>query len=283
MIGAVDAYRRPGALALVYTTRLLAGLLIAAPIVGAINGSGLLTFPQGDATLFAPGGDSLAALVQTSYRSLGGALRESSWLLCLSAMLGLLPHAFWLCALGDSGRLGLGEAAGRALERLPRLLLLSALSLVVSGILAVLAALVWGALYDPLAARVDERAVDLWRIASLLPWAALWIWLSILTDLSRAAVVQHDAKLRTSLRLAWRAFKAQKLIMLSSWLSPWLWGIAVIAGGALIVERIAVEQTGGWRVLLAWLLHQLVIVGLLLLRATWYTKALRSVGAQPAE
>ncbi|MGE0328208.1 MAG: hypothetical protein AB7K71_37835 [Polyangiaceae bacterium] len=283
MISAVDAYKRPGALALVYAARLCAGWLVAAPIVAAVNGSGLLSFPQGDATLFMAGGDSLVALVQTSSRFLVSALRESSFAFCLAAALGLVPYAFWLSALGHSGRLSLGEAAGLAIARLPRLLLLSALSLVLSGILAVLAALTWGALYDPLVARVNERSVDLWRLASLLPFAALWIWLSMLTDLSRAAVVQHDTRFRRSLRLAWRAFKAQKLVMLSSWLSPWLWGVALIAGGALIVERIAVDQTGGWRVLLAWLLHQLVIVGLLLLRASWYTKALRGVGAQPVE
>ncbi|MCB9586429.1 MAG: hypothetical protein H6718_13585 [Polyangiaceae bacterium] len=283
MNGAVDAYRRPGALALVYAARLLAGWLVAAPIVAAINGSGLLSFPQGDASLFAPGGDSLVALVQTSYRFLGSAMRDSSWAFCLAAALGLLPYAFWLFALGHSGRLSLGEAAGQALQSLPRLVLLSALSLVLSGILAVLAAVTWGALYDPLVARVNERSVDLWRLASLLPFALLWLWLSMLTDLSRAAVVQHNARFRLSLRLAWRAFKAQKLVMLSSWLTPWLWGVALIAGAALIVERIAVEQPGGWRVLLAWLLHQLVIVGLLLLRASWYTRALRGVGAQPVE
>ncbi|MEZ4232678.1 MAG: hypothetical protein R3B89_26110 [Polyangiaceae bacterium] len=283
MIGAVDGYRRPGALGLVYAARLLAGWAIAAPLVGAVNGSGVLAFPQGDATLFAAGGDSLLALLQTSHSYLGGALRESSWLFAFSAVLGLVPYAFWLCALGDSGRLGLGQAAGRALERLPRLLILSAASLVLSGILAVLAALSWSALYDPLVARTNERAVDLWRLGSLIPFAALWIWLSMLTDLWRAAVVQHDARLKQALRLGWRAFRAQKLVMLSSWLSPWLWGVALIAGGALIVERLAVEQTGGWRVLLAWLVHQLVIVGLLLLRSTWYTKALRGVGAQPAD
>ena len=280
MIGAVDGYRRPGALALVYATRFATGWLVAAPLVAAVNGSGLLSFPQGDAPLFAAGGDSLVALIQTSQSFLGSAARESSLLFCFAAMLSLIPYAFWLFALGHTGSLSLGEAAGRAVSRLPRLLALSAASLLLSGILAVLAALTWSALYDPLVARVNERSVDLWRLASLLPFALLWIWLSMLTDLSRAAVVQLDAGLRQALRAGWRAFNAQKLVMLSSWLSPWLWGVALIAGGALIVERIAVEQTGGWRVLLAWLVHQLIIVALLLLRGTWYTKALRGAGAQ---
>lgn len=278
-LGAVSPLRRPGALALMYSYRLAAGLLVAAPISAVLSGSGIFAFPQGDASVFAPGGDALVDLMVTSGAYLSSALRESAYLFVMLAGVGLLPYALWLSALGRGGQLSLSESWALAIRHLPRLALLSALGLLLGALLALVAALGYSALEAPLAARFDERRATLWQAASLLPWLPVFCLLSILTDLARAAVIQHDAGLRAALGVALRAFRARKLLLFSSWLSPHLWSVALVAGVAMLIEQLAVEQPGDLRVAGAWLIHQLAVVVLLVLRGTWHRRALISAGS----
>jgi hypothetical protein len=229
--------------------------------------------------VFAPGGDALVDLALTSGSYLASALCESGFLFVVLAGLGLLPSAVWLAALGRGGQLSLAESWALAIRHLPRLALLSGVGLLLGSLLAVLAGLGYSALADPLAARLDERQAALWRAASLLPWLPVFSVLAILTDLARAAVIQHDAGIRAALRVALRAFRAKKLLLISSWLTPHLWSVALVAGVAMLVEQVAVQQPGGWRVLGAWLLHQLAVLLLLVLRGSWHSRALASAGA----
>jgi hypothetical protein len=98
-----------------------------------------------------------------------------------------------------------------------------------------------------------------------------------LLDLSRAAAVRHELGAKLSLLFALDVARRSPLSALLGWLPYAAAGALLVLGAALATVAADVSQAGQARVLAVLLLHQLTLLGLLVLRAAWLARALRLV------
>jgi hypothetical protein len=54
--------------------------------------------------------------------------------------------------------------------------------------------------------------------------------------------------------------------------------LGIVLAAAVCVERLHVEQPGSWRILCVFGLHQIAVLALVALRASWLAYTLRQVG-----
>jgi hypothetical protein len=267
-------------IAVFYAARLLGGWLISSPIATLVAGSGIGDFPEGDALLFQPGGTYLFEVARVVRGSLGAAFETSLFLFALSAFASLLALSALLVALDAGERLSLGEWSARAVEQLPRFTLFAGAALFLQSIVVGACALLWVGARELLYRRYDERSADLTSLLVLALGVLGVVALGLLHDLARAAAVRHRASARAALKAALAATRARPLATLGAWLMPLSWSIAAFAAGAIAVGRVRVEGAGEWRVSAVTLIHQLVILALVCLRALWLKRALELVGSK---
>jgi hypothetical protein len=276
----IQLRRRPGVIAVVWAARLIGAWIVALPVTQLFESSGIGDFPRGDALLFEPGGALLVETLRKGGGALPATLRDSLLLLLLVMFASLLPLALLLVALVHGGRLDRREWLVRAFEHLPPLILLAGAVLLVQSIALGAAAVVAAAARAILYQRLDERSADLITVALFLGGALFVLALGILHDLARAAAVRHRSRATSAIKAGYRALRRRPLAALSGWLVPALWSVAALAAGAILVGRIGVEESGEWRVLAVLGVHQLVMLGLVALRAVWLARALALVGPE---
>lgn len=275
---AIRAQRRPGGVLAFWALRLLAAWLLAAPIAGALGGSGVSRFPEGDALLFAPGATYLMEALRRGLGPLVAGLQNAAWFAVILGYLSLVPLAGLLYALCHAGRLRPGDVARAALEQLAPFTLLAGLTLLAQAAVAVLGIILVSVLRASIYASMDVRSADLWLLGAVGLVLLVVLWVGLVEDLARAALVRHQRGLGSALSRALHTARQRPLAALSAWLVPAIWSIAVVAVGALAVGRLHVEHGGSWRVLGALALHQLVALALVGLKAQWLAAALRLVG-----
>ena len=262
------ARRRVGTIALVYGIHVGIALAIAWPLAGLFT-AGAQRLALGDAALFEPGSLYLLEAVRQNAQPVLRAAPGTLWLVCTSSYLGLLPLGALVHAINRRGRVGLAELASAGGRYLGRYSLLWGLALL---------AIVFCSAFVGLTMAVipHHTALGLVAMTALGTVASVLIaGLGIAHDLARAAVVRCRMSVARALETAGRTFVRCPLRAALGWLWRAAAGAAIVAGSAFLSSRLSRQTTAS--LLVTVVIHQVVIVSLIALRASWLACALRLV------
>lgn len=259
----LGAYRRPGAVLLLYAVRVVSSVWVASH-VSALAQTTVAGYPRGDLALFEPGGVMLLEalrLVEPQLSRLGAATAAA---LVAVAFVELMPMAMVLVALGRRGRVSFAELAHHALDSIGTLALLQGLALAAQALIVVLfVALASSALAWPHAAGPIAGAAC---IASVLAGLCVVVALRLVHDLARAAAVDGARGLYDATRCALAALTRR-----AAW--SYLWRGA-LACAALAAAALAGSPT---HLAMSALVHALALLAVVFLRADWLAAALLAV------
>jgi hypothetical protein len=264
-------------MALVWAWQLAAALLLAAPVVAAVAGTGIQRQPQGDAVLLEPGGLMLVEMLRLGADSLIAALTSSLLAYLVLGIVGLVPLAALMLALAHDGKLRVPAWLGAAIAHFPSFLLIGAVLWLGRALLALACAALYAALEKSLHGAIDERRGDLLLAGGATIAAVLFFALGVAADLARAARVRYGTHALGSLRAGLSTLARRPLAAAVGWLIPASWSLAVLGLAALVVGRLALDEPGTGRVLSAFVVHQLAAFVLVALKALWLRRALELV------
>jgi hypothetical protein len=272
--------QRWGAIALAWSFQLLVALVLAAPVVAALSGTGIADHPRSDAVLFEAGGLYLMEALRLGAGALLSTLQVSLLSFAVLGMLGLFPLAALLSALLYDGKLRVASWLGAAIAHVPSFVLIGGLTWLGRAALALFFVLVYSLLEGPVSSAFNERNADLVLISGALVCTIAFAALGVAADLARAARVRFGLRALGAFRAGLGAFGQRPLAAAVGWLIPASWSVALVALAAILVGLLAVDQPGSWRVLGAFVVHQLTAIGLIALRALWLHRSLELVGSQ---
>jgi hypothetical protein len=268
----VQARRRPFVVLSVAALRLVAGFCLAFPLASLLGSSGVGAHADGDRVLFEGGGYLLLEVLRLQGPSLLAVMRGLVPVLALGLLLTALCNAALLVALNVNGRLELRAWLSRAFERLPGVVVLgvgTALGqAVLFGLGVLLSAAIPASLSNPLRSSALELAT--WLVVALGAGA-----LGGAADVAKACFVRSQAGLAAALRQAFSCLSRRPFLASFGWL-PYalLFGAAMAAAGWLS-GGLDVSRPGGSRVAAVFVVHQLVILLSVALRAVWFARASR--------
>jgi hypothetical protein len=256
--------------ALYFAYRALAALAIATP-VSLLAGSAVGAYPRGDAVLFDPGALLLTELGRVTRLAAPALAAQLGVGVLLAAVLGLLPLAALIVALGRPGPLSAALVAGRVAAAVGPLALLWGIACVSQVSAAGLVLLAGGKLAGALglAQPADDLAFLAVAAAALLAAFAV----AVLHDLARVASVHEERRFYAA---ASRALSVAAAAPFSAvWACAWraTLALAAIACAAWLAHRIGSATSG--RVALSFALHNAGIAAAAFLRASWLAAALR--------
>jgi hypothetical protein len=272
------------ALLLAYLYRVVCAALLAFPLAAGVAASGIGGFPEGDAKLFEPGGNYLIEMFTSQRALLEQLLMPTVVVLFVTALAAVMPE--WI--LIRSLRPPTDEAspapattlreAGRALGRLVLIALSTwmaraVLMLATIGLMMTARSVVGSAL--------DERLPTLVACATLPVGLLGWACLSALADLAAISVTLDDATPPRAIASALEALRHRGLRLGSVYGATALASLAVVGVGAALAASLDVARGGSWRTLAVALVHQLVILTQLGLRAAWLASALGASERKP--
>lgn len=275
---AIRARRRPAAIVGVWLFEAAIALMIAWPITRAVASS-YADRPDGDAPLFADGGDALVAWLSDQRAAMASIAATISMGVFAALVLGIVPLIMLLTSLAYTTQ---DLRAPRPPHLLPYVARGFWPMLGVLGASALVQALLGGIgiglaswACDHFDDRLGEaRAGQLW-IAIVVIFAAAVAVVGVVADLARASVVRYRHGFFAAVRSGFSAFKKQKAVLVWSWAWRALVGVSLLAGSALVSARLG----GRPGVALAALagLHQLIVLFRVALRTSWLARALRAV------
>ncbi len=257
---------------LLWLSRTLLALLVAYPLLTAIDATGITGSPEHDAVLFRPGSLLLLELVRLGLPWFGAVFKLTLLLSALSALFELLPLASALDLLQQPDRT-LSERAASALGYFPRFLALGAITWAAQAALLLAASLLDAALKSALQ-HGDERALSLAPLA-LFGLALLGSsWLSGVLDMARAAVVRHDSGAREALLEALTALRDHPLDVLCGSYVNALASVLAYLVAAWLMTRLDLSAAMPARIALAFGVHQCAVVFGVAWRVRWLRRAL---------
>lgn len=246
-----------------WISRTLSALVVACPLVLAIQATGIASGPARDAPLFRAGALVLIEALRVGAPALAAAVKVGAVLFGLSAVLGLVPLGTVLELLRERTALFFWEKVSRAMRVWPRFAGLGVIALLAVAALLLACSLLSGVLAASLH-RVDERA------ETVAPFAVFGLGLlgsvviAAVHDLARALVVSADLGVRQALLEALELFRARSKSLLlgvypsaSATVGAWL-------TAALVLTRL--ELTSSRSVALAFVIHQTATVLALIFR-----------------
>ncbi|MEP7052905.1 MAG: hypothetical protein ABJB12_21245 [Pseudomonadota bacterium] len=257
---------------LLWLSRTVLALLVAYPLLSAIDATGITGSPEHDALLFRPGSLLLLELARLGLPWFGAIFKISLLLGALSALCELLPLAGALDVLHDSER-PLAERAARTLRHFPRFLALGAITWAAQAALLLAASLLDTALKAALQ-HADERLLTLAPVA----WFGLALlagsWLSGVLDVARAAVVRRNANARDAVLEALATLREQPLALLCGSYVSTIAGLFGYLVAAWLMTRLDLSAQMPTRIALAFAVHQCAIVFGIAWRVRWLRRAL---------
>lgn len=270
---------RPGARALsrarpvltLWAFRVGAGLVVSYPAARTL--SAFSPSPDGDALLFAPGGLHLMEALRLGWRPLGAAAESTSAVGLGLAFAGLFPLAASLALLAHP-RATVPEAAARAAEALPGLLLLGGATVLAQGAVAVFSSMALSQLSYSLGSLANEKTADLLVLLAGLVVLSVVLTLGLVQDLARAAIVHHRMRPVGAAIVGLRALVARPGAVARGWLGPAGLGVALVGATAWAVGAIDVSRPGAGRIAAALALHQATVLVLAGLRVRWLSRTL---------
>lgn len=263
------AFRRMGLVALVYVYRLVASLLLAAPIV-AVGSSAVSGQPRGDAVLWDPGALMLLEVMRIGGRSAPALGLPSLITLILVVVFGLVMFAALVAGLGRRGPLPAGYLAARAFAKVGTLAILwgvgQVAEVVIGGLVFLLGAKIIQALnLDP--RTTDTAQISLAAVALLAAGAA-----GVIRDLAMVTTVNDDARFYTACQRALHAVRRAPLRVALAYAAR-----GVPTAAAIILGAWYVGRRGDAGAALPFLIHQAVIAIAVFLHASWLASAMRLV------
>ncbi len=275
---AMRARRRPAAIALLWGYELLLAALLAWPAGAYVEGV-YGGHPQGDAALFRPGALALMDLLARARPVMSALGAHVSPLLGVGVVLGLFPLALLVVQIAHatpSRRAPpLVASLARAWAMFPRLfalmlaLGLAQLLILVGGVLAA------GAIAESTTTSLGEARAQQLGIVVFLLFGALVASAGVLHDVARTAAIRFDVGPLRAARLAANALRRGWVGLL------WSWGWRLAIGWLPVVMAAALSARLAGRGVAAFLalalMHQLVVLARVALRASWLAKALRVV------
>lgn len=272
------AHNRLGLVALLYAYRAIAALLIATP-AALLAGEVVAGYPRGDAELFDPGGVMLLeasrllrpALVPLAVQGGLGAL--------VAALIGLLPLAALITALGHDGKLTARFLAARAVAPLGPLALLWGTALLAQVVAVALVLTIGEQLLAQ--ARLELIHEDLARIGVVGVGLAFGLAIGVVHDLARVlAVLEARGFYSASARALYVMRQAPGRAL---WAYMWRGALALVALSAagLFSHRVGLATPRA--LLMVAVSSQAAVVVAVFLRASWLAAAIRLTAAVALE
>jgi hypothetical protein len=272
------ARSRPRAILALWTWEATLGIVLGSS-AASVASEAYGRHPDGDAPLFLPGALPLLDLVRHSLAAYGPLLSLVVVIAAVAHLVGIVPSAAALSELAFSSPAGgaprVRDTLARAMAAVPAsftvcvLTLLAQAGLLLAGVLvaSVQAPLSAAHLGDPGGDRVTLAILGLTVVAATL--------VGVVGDLSRAAVVRHDATSIAAVRAALRVFAARPVALAWAYgwraASSWL----PVATGAVLAARLG--GRGGLTLVVLAAFHQIVIVVRVAIRTSWMARSLRAV------
>jgi hypothetical protein len=271
-----------GALLATYAFRTVAGLLLALPVMNAIQASGVTQWPEADRLLFEPGAEVLMEVLVSQRASLVASITPTLAMLAIIAVLALGPELLMLRAASSSRRYpsmpSPEKPAPAARPLLQRLLTLGAATLIARALLAGLwLALAFTARSWFTSAR-DPRIADMAFVGALGVGVLFQIAVSALRDLAAAAIVAGGLPVPDGVATALSKLRARSF---GTCAAAFAVGILLVLAGALVAGAIDVSQPQSWRVAAVFVVHQAVVLGSIAVRAAWLSSAVGRVASTP--
>ncbi len=275
---AIRARRRGGVVLALAACRLACGVCLASPLASLLGESGVGARAEGDRLLFEGGGYLLLEVARLQGPALLAAARGLLPLLTLGLLLTALGNAVLLVALSEPEERRARALLSDALARLPTLLFIGVLAGLAQAALLLFASLAADAVPSPPTRPVASSAgvLGVWLAAALVAGAV-----GGAADVAKASSVRARAGVAAALEHARRACFTRPLSALLGWLPYALLMIGSVAAAAAVTGWLDVSAPGAWRVAAVFIVHQLVVVGSVMLRAGWYARALRLVTSVP--
>lgn len=266
------AWRRPGVVFVMYAYRLLVAALVATPF-SLVFGAGVGGYPRGDATLFDEGGLLLVETIRRSNSSMPPVAMTALLLLSVGALAGVMPLAALIGALGVRGRVRARDVGAFALRPVgPFALLFGAFALVQAVLFAIVSAIGGAISRRPM---FDAPSADRIKFTFAVIAIAVVLFVGVLHDLARVAVVRDELGFRASMRRAWHTFRKSHVKVLGAWAIRAALGAMAIYAALSFASRLGVDS--GAKALVGFLVYQASIILALFLKASWFASAIRHV------
>jgi hypothetical protein len=290
----IQAQKRPLAVLLVYGAELAWALVVAAP-VHAFARRVWGAHPEGDAVLFRAGGRELLVWLGQTDAGLGVTTSTALLLLVLGTVLMQLPLGALLASLaftrgGDDEAtrrrsLRPAEALRAGIDSFMPLAGALALGTVVAVIVLAAGAMASSAVEHAFVDRLgDARAFQL-RLATFGLFLALAALLGVIMDLARAAIARETglaaiagtrapawSVMLRSVRTAIRMPRRDLGRATGAWAFRFAAGLALVAVGYYAAQSLG--GRGGAALVGLFIVHQVVVLGRVSLRASWLARAL---------
>jgi hypothetical protein len=272
--GEIRAHKRPFVVLGVAGLRIFSGFCLAWPLGSLVSNSGVGLRAEGDRALFEGGGYLLLDLVRLQGSPLMAVVRGLVPLLLLGLLLTAACNAALLVALNARERLKSLDWLSRAWARLPALVVLGAGAAFTQLVVVTAGALGSGGIPESLSRpRLTTALQGLVWLVTLVVVSAIGGF----SDSSKAALVRYETRLTEGLARAWRCLLRRPFQACFGWFP---YGLAFLAAALLaskLTEALDVSRSGAWRVVAVLVVHQLLIVSSVALRAAWFARALRFV------
>jgi hypothetical protein len=253
-----------------YGYRLVVAFVVAYPAtktIGAIAAS----FPGGDRALFEPGGFYLLEALRVGSPPVPAAIEGAAVVGVLLAFGGLFPLAVSLEVLRRPSA-SLGDAVRRGAARFPTFAVVGAVTVLAQAAVITLASGALGAL--PLHSFLNERNADV-LLVGLAAAPALGVFaLGVVEDLVRGEMVSGTEAPLSALFRALQTLRSRPGDVLRRLWLPSLGAPLLALAAVFATTGIDVSRPGALRVSAVFAMHQLVVLGIVVLRTEWFRGAL---------
>ncbi|MCC6217456.1 MAG: hypothetical protein IT376_21545 [Polyangiaceae bacterium] len=281
MMTSLQSLRRLAWLATgLWSWRLAAALIVAAPWVDLARASGAAAHADGDAALFSSGGLVLLDVLHRAEPGLRAAAWTTAAAFALLSLAGALPLAAVLAALATRSRRGAFAWLAEGTAAFPRQIAITAGAGVGRALLALAAA--WAAVTVGASfATPDERHADLGRVAILALGFAGGAGVGVVADCARVVSLRDGLGPVAATRRSLGALRAGAWWVVRAW--SWRAGVtAALSVAALVaVARVDVSRPEPWRPAAAWLAGQLCLWAIAALRVSWFARLFELTAPEP--
>ncbi|MBI5533664.1 MAG: hypothetical protein HY898_13170 [Deltaproteobacteria bacterium] len=261
---------------LIYATRSIAAFMVGSSF-GALATRAIGGWPGGDAALLEPGGLMLSELVRLRMDSLLTLVTHAGLFAIAMVPVGMVTSTLLLVSLCDPRRVMLPETLARCGKHLgPTLvayLVMTSFQVAIVWFFYMLAELLSLKLTSGLGVRGGDLAYG-----AIIGVSLIIVWLvSILHDVIRVAIVGRSLRTLPAMAAGWSIARRRWPELLAA-LWPRAAGAILVVLGSLLWLRHTGMSTSPRLALMA-LVQQVVAVSLVVLRASWLSRAAEIVGA----
>ena len=266
-----SAFRRPLLILAYVVYLLLAGFAVAAPWSSLLHAT-VADYPRGDAELFDRGGIMLVEALRLATRGAPAAITSSGFAFILAGAVGLVPFAVLIAGLGREGRVRLPFLAARAARAIGTLTLLWGISFAAQAIFGAILSLIGAKIIGGLHLAERGEALAYVILAAVVFFALLP--LGVARDLAAVSAVNDETRFYTSSTRALRVLRRAFGRALGGYLVRALLALAVLLAAFAIPGALRGPDAPP-TVALPFAIHQLAMVIVVFLRASWLASAIR--------